>query len=96
MKEEWIIAYSATTVSITARFVFMYLLYTKKSTNIYSLLFCMMNIISSSLWIIYGKIVLDTPLIVRGSSDLILFVISTVYIVHNRQQITVNSYTNNV
>ena len=65
-------------------YVFMYLLYTKKSTNPYSLVFSIMNMVSSSLWITYSRMMLDTPLLVRGSSDLVLFSISTLYILSNR------------
>jgi len=90
MKFELIIAYSATVISISGRFIFMYLLYTKKSTNIYSLIFSIMNLVSSSLWITYSQIILDTPLLIRGSSDLILFSISTIYILYNR------SYESNI
>jgi len=79
-----IIAYSATSISILGRLVFMYLLYSRKSTNIYSLLFCVMNIASSSLWITYSQFVTDIPLTVRGSSDLVLFVLSASYISYNR------------
>ena len=43
-----------------------------------------MNIISSSLWIDYSQLVSDTPLLVRGSSDLVLFTISASYILYNR------------
>jgi uncharacterized protein with PQ loop repeat len=82
-----IIAYSATTISTMGRFVFMYLLYSRKSTNSYSLLFSVMNIVSSSMWITYSQIVHDTPLFVRGTSDLILFVISASYIMRNRMQL---------
>ena len=64
----------------------MYLLYTKKSTNPYSLVFSIINMISSSLWISYSQMKLDTPLLIRSSSDL-LFTISTVYIMHNRLKI---------
>ena len=39
MSEPLAIAYSATAISISGRLVFMYLLYTKKSTNPISLLF---------------------------------------------------------
>jgi lipid-A-disaccharide synthase-like uncharacterized protein len=81
---EWIIAYSATAISISGRFIFMYLLYTKKSTNLYSLIFSIMNIVSSSLWIKYSSMITDTPLLVRGSSDLLLFSISAIYIIKNR------------
>jgi lipid-A-disaccharide synthase-like uncharacterized protein len=87
MSNEIIIAYSATIISISGRFIFMYLLYTKKSTNIYSLLFSIMNIVSSSLWITYSKIIFDMPLLIRGSADLILFTISTAYIIYNRVHI---------
>ncbi len=30
----------------------------------------------------------DTPLLVRGSSDLVLFTISAIYIIHNRLEMT--------
>jgi lipid-A-disaccharide synthase-like uncharacterized protein len=87
MQNELLIAYSATFISISGRFIFMYLLYTKKSTNIYSLIFSIMNMFSSSLWITYSQMILDTPLLIRGSSDLLLFSISTVYIISNRLEI---------
>lgn len=51
MKNELVIAYVATIISVSGRFIFMYLLYTKKSTNPYSLLFSILNMVSSSLWI---------------------------------------------
>jgi lipid-A-disaccharide synthase-like uncharacterized protein len=81
---ELLVAYSATFLSISGRFVFMYLLYTKKSTNSYSLLFSIINIVSSSLWIKYSQMVSDIPLLVRGSSDVLLFSISAIYIARNR------------
>lgn len=81
---ELVIAYSATAISVSGRFIFMYLLYTKKSTNPYSLIFSIMNMISSSLWISYSQMKSDMPLLVRGSSDLLLFTISSIYIVYNR------------
>jgi hypothetical protein len=56
MTAELVIAYTGTVISLSGRFIFMYLLYTKKSTNPYSLLFSMMNIVSSALWITYGPI----------------------------------------
>jgi len=87
MTPELVIAYSATIISISARFIFMYLLYTKKSTNPYSLIFSTLNIVSSSLWITYSQMISDTPIFVRGTSDLILFSISTSYIIYNRIQI---------
>ena len=69
----------------------MYLLYTKKSTNPLSLIFAIMNIVSSSLWITYSQMVSETPLFIRGTSDLILFSISTGYIIHNRMGIKLTS-----
>ena len=81
------VAYSATFLSISGRFVFMYLLYTKKSVNPYSLLFSIINIASSSLWIQYSRIISDTPLLVRSSSDVLLFSISAIYIMRNRIKI---------
>jgi hypothetical protein len=48
MVNELVIAYSATMISVSGRFIFMYLLYTKKSTNPYSLVFSIINIVSSS------------------------------------------------
>ena len=87
MANELVIAYSATFISVSGRFIFMYLLYTKKSTNLYSLLFSIMNIVSSSLWITYSEMISDMPLLIRGSSDLLLFSISTAYIISNRLKI---------
>ena len=84
MNNELITAYSATIISISGRFIFMYLLYTKKSTNPYSLIFSIINVISSSLWISYSQMISDMPLLVRGSSDLVLFTISAIYITYNR------------
>ena len=84
---ELAIAYSATAISVSGRFIFMYLLYTKKSTNPYSLIFSMMNMISSSLWISYSQMKSDMPLLIRGSSDFVLFTISTVYLMCNRLEI---------
>jgi hypothetical protein len=84
MTSELVTAYSATAISISGRFIFMYLLYTKKSTNPYSLIFSIINIISSSLWIKYSQMISDMPLLIRGSSDLLLFSISAIYIINNR------------
>lgn len=84
-------AYSAMAISISGRFIFMYLLYTKKSTNTYSLLFSVMNIASSALWITYSQMVEDMPLMVRGSADLLMFSMSTAYILSNRRELAQNS-----
>lgn len=83
MVNELVIAYSATAISISGRFIFIYLLYSKKSTNPYSLIFSIINIVSSSLWITYSRMILDMPLLIRGSTDLLLFLISTIYIILN-------------
>ena len=87
MTNELIVAYTATVISVSARFIFMYLLYTKKSTNIFSLIFSIMNIVSSALWITYSQMVIDMPLLIRGSCDLVLFSISSGYIINNRLEL---------
>jgi len=86
MSDNIIVPYSATAISISARFIFMYLLYTKKSTNIYSLTFCIMNIISSILWIDYSIDIEETPIMVRGISDLVLFTLASIYIINNKRK----------
>ena len=84
MEPNLIIPYSATAISIVARIIFMYLLYTKKSVNNLSLTFCLMNITSSSLWMKYSLETGDSPLILRSSVDVVLFFISASYIMHNK------------
>lgn len=79
-----IIPYTAISVSIIGRFIFMFLLYTKKSTNNLSLLFCILNMVSSSMWIYYSLQINDLPLIVRNSSELILLTVSSTYIIRNK------------
>jgi uncharacterized protein with PQ loop repeat len=80
-----IIPYSATGISLFARFIFMYLLYTKKSTNNLSLVFCVLNIASSILWIFYCIEIDNQPLLVRSGMDVILFSISSAYIIKNKR-----------
>ena len=46
-----------------------------------------MNTVSSAMWITYSQMKSDTPLLIRGSCDLILFSISTIYIAYNRLEI---------
>lgn len=87
MVELVILPYTAVGVSIIARFMFIYLLYTKRSTNIYSLLFCYLSVLSSSLWIPYGIIINDNPIIIRASIEIILLASSAVYITYNRNYI---------
>jgi hypothetical protein len=76
--------YSATSLSIIARILFMYLLYKNKSTNTLSLIFCVLNICSSSIWIYYSTNQNDLPMIVRSSSELFLISLSAGYIIRNK------------
>ncbi|NDE15540.1 hypothetical protein EBZ80_11480 [bacterium] len=76
--------YSATSVSVLARFIFMFLLYKNKSTNSLSLTFCILNVLSSSMWIYYSYQMNDTPMIVRSGTELVLLVSSAVYIIINK------------
>ena len=78
------IPYVATSISVLARFIFMYLIYTKKSTNNLSLLFCIMSIFSSGMWGYYSINAGDTPLIFRSSTEIILLSISATYIIRNK------------
>ena len=79
-----ILPYTAVSFSIIARIIFMYLLYTKKSTNIYSLTFCCLSVLSSSIWIPYGILINDVPIIVRSGVEIFLLSVSGMYIVRNR------------
>ena len=79
-----VLPYTAVGFSIVARFIFMYLLYTKKSTNVYSLTFCGLSVVSSSIWIPYGIMVGDTPIIVRSGVEILLLSVSGLYIIRNR------------
>ena len=76
--------YTAVGFSIVARLIFMYLLYSKRSTNVYSLTFCALSIISSSIWIPYGILVEDIPIIVRSGVEIVLLSTSGIYIIRNR------------
>jgi uncharacterized protein with PQ loop repeat len=48
--------YTATSISVIGRFIFMFLLYKNKSTNSLSLLFCILSISSSIMWLYYSII----------------------------------------
>jgi uncharacterized protein with PQ loop repeat len=76
--------YTATSLSVVGRCIFMFLLYKNKSTNSLSLIFCILNIFSSSMWIFYSINMNDLPMIVRSSTELSLLSISSVYIIHNK------------
>ena len=79
-----ILPYTATSLSIVGRFIFMFLLYKNKSTNSLSLLFCMLNIFSSSMWIYYSITLNDTPMILRSATELSLLTLSSIYIIRNK------------
>jgi uncharacterized protein with PQ loop repeat len=76
--------YTAISISIIARLIFMYLLYTKRSTNNLSLLFCILNICSSSMWVYYSSLEHDRPLIIRSSTEIVLLTCSAIYIIRNK------------
>ena len=78
------ILYSAITISIAARLIFMYLLYKNRSTNTYSLTFCLMNIGSSGLWMYYSIQQSDPRLLVRSGSEVGLLLLSCAYIIRNK------------
>ena len=76
--------YTATSISVIGRFIFMFLLYKNKSTNSLSLLFCILNIFSSSMWIYYSVKNKDNPMIIRSSTEISLLTISSIYIIKNK------------
>jgi lipid-A-disaccharide synthase-like uncharacterized protein len=78
--------YTATSISVIGRFIFMFLLYKNKSTNSLSLLFCVLSISSSIMWLYYSIINNDTPMITRSSIEIFLLVISSIYIIKNKIQ----------
>jgi len=79
-----IIPYTATSISVFSRGIFMFLLYKNKSTNSLSLLFCILSISSSCMWIYYSINNNDTPMIVRSSTEIFLLTVSAVYIIKNK------------
>jgi lipid-A-disaccharide synthase-like uncharacterized protein len=79
-----IIPYTATSLSVIGRFIFMYLLYKNKSTNSLSLLFCILSICSSSMWVYYSVQSKDMPMIVRSSTEITLLSLSSIYIIRNK------------
>ena len=83
-KDLKVIPYTATSLSVVGRFIFMFLLYRNKSTNSLSLLFCILSIISSSMWMYYSVELNDLPMIVRSSIEISLLTISSIYIIRNK------------
>ena len=79
-----VLPYTATSLSVFGRFIFMFLLYKNKSTNSLSLLFCILSICSSSMWLYYSVKNDDTPMILRSSTEISLLTISTIYIIRNK------------
>ena len=79
-----IIPYTATSISVIGRFIFMFLLYKNKSTNSLSLLFCILSICSSSMWMYYSIQLNDLPMIFRSLIEITLLTISSIYIIRNK------------
>jgi uncharacterized protein with PQ loop repeat len=79
-----IIPYTATSLSVVGRFIFMFALYRNKSTNSLSLLFCILSIISSGMWVYYSVKSHDTPMIMRSCTEISLLTISSIYIIRNK------------
>ena len=73
--------YTAISLSVVGRLIFMFLLYRNRSTNSLSLLFCVLNICSSSMWIYYSVQMNDIPMISRSSTEITLLFISAMYII---------------
>lgn len=84
MNQLEIIPLIATSVAIMARFIFMYLIYINRSRNSYSLLFCVLSIGSSSMWIYYSVEIDNFPIIFRSSTEIVLLSISATYITYNK------------
>ena len=82
-----ILPYTATSVSIIGRLIFMFLLYKNKSINSLSLLFCILSISSSSMWLYYSVQTQDLPMITRSSTEITLLTISAMYIIKNKMEI---------
>lgn len=75
---------TATTISVIARFIFMYLLFRNKSTNTYSLVFCILSIMSSSMWLFYSLWIYNLSLVYRSGTEIFLLFSSAVYIIRNK------------
>ena len=79
-----IIPYTATSISIMSRFIFVYILYKNKSKNNLSLIFCLFNIVSSCLWLKYSLYLHDNALIYRNCTDISLLFVGACYILRNK------------
>ena len=79
-----IIPYTATSLSVVGRIIFMFLLYRNKSTNSLSLICCILSICSSSMWIYYSIKINDLQMIVRCSFEITFLSLSSIYIIRNK------------
>jgi uncharacterized protein with PQ loop repeat len=79
-----LIPYTATSISVLSRIIFMFLLYRNKSINSLSLLICILSTSSSSMWLYYSVVNEDTPMITRTSLEILLLSISSIYIIRNK------------
>jgi uncharacterized protein with PQ loop repeat len=84
MRELESIPLIATSIAVLARFIFMYLIYTNRSRNSYSLIFCMLSICSSSMWTYYSVEINNFPIMFRSSTEIALLFISAIYIIYNK------------
>ena len=89
--EMQVIPYTATSLAVVGRFIFMFLLYKNKSTNSLSLVFCILSICSSCMWMYYSINMNDVPMIVRSSTELTLLSVSSVYIIRNKLIVYIQS-----
>jgi lipid-A-disaccharide synthase-like uncharacterized protein len=85
-KELEFLPYTATSISVVGRFIFMFLIYRNKSTNSLSLLFCVLSICSSTMWLYYSITNGDMPMITRSLLEIFLLTISSTYIIKNKIQ----------
>jgi hypothetical protein len=76
--------YTATSLSVLGRIIFMYLLWKNKSKNMYSFVFCLLGIGSSGMWIYYSIKTEQTPMLVRSISEILLLSMSAGYIIKNK------------
>ena len=79
-----ILPYTATSLSVVGRLIFMFLIYKNKSVNTLSLIFCILSIFSSSIWMYYSINISDLPMIIRSSTEISLLTVSSVYIIRNK------------
>ena len=87
----YFLPYTATSITVIGRCIFMFLLYKNKSKNILSLIFCILSITSSGMWIYFSVYNKDIPMIVRSSTEISLLTISAMYIIRNK---IIEYYTN--